>query len=63
MEKKLKNNWISFLASDMHHDGNYDISKMKKKLKSIVHNDIIVDDLLMNNFEKVINNYDIGIKG
>lgn len=59
----LKNNWISFLASDMHHDGNYDISKMKKKLKRIVHNDIIVDDLLMNNFEKVINNYDIGIKG
>ncbi len=59
----LKKNWVSFLASDMHHEGNYEIKKMKKKLKSIVHNDIIVDDLLINNFDKAINNYDLGIKG
>ena len=59
----LKKGWISFLASDIHHEENYGIEKMKKKLKTIVHSDKIVDDLLANNFDKVINNCDIGIKG
>lgn len=57
----LKMGWITFLGSDNHHDEDYDIKKLRKKLKSIVKDDDIVDDLLENNFDKVINDEDIGI--
>ena len=58
----IKNNKITFLASDCHHDKDYKIKKIKKKLKSITKSDNIVEDLLENNFNKVILNENIGIR-
>lgn len=59
----LKNNWISFLGSDVHRTSDFPVKRLKKKLKFLVKNDSIVEDLLVNNFDKVIHNLDIGIKG
>lgn len=58
----LKNNKITFLASDCHHDKDFKIKKLKKKLKSITKSDNMVEDLLENNFNKVILNENIGIR-
>lgn len=58
----LKNNKITFLASDCHHDKDFKIKKVKKKLKSITKSDNMVEDLLENNFNKVILNENIGIR-
>lgn len=58
----LKTNKITFLASDCHHESDFQLKRLKKKLKSIVKSDNIVEDLLENNFNKVILNEDIGIK-
>lgn len=58
----LKTNKITFLASDCHHESDFQLKRLKKKLKSIVKSDNIVEDLLVNNFTKVILNEDIGIK-
>lgn len=58
----LKNNKITFLASDCHHDKDFKIKKLKKKLKSITKSDNMVVDLLENNFNKVILNENIGIR-
>lgn len=55
----LKKNWISFLASDMHHNGDYKIERLKKKLKRLIHDDERINDLLENNFDKVIENKQI----
>lgn len=58
----LKKGWISFLGSDCHHEEDFEVKKLKKKLKSIVKNDSKIDDLLNNNFDKVVNNEDFGIR-
>lgn len=58
----LKNGWITFLGSDTHHDGDFEIKKLKRKLYSIVGDEEIVNDLLENNFDKVVNNLDLGIR-
>ena len=58
----LKKGWITFIGSDIHHEEKYDAKKTKKKLKSIVKNDIMVKGLIEDNFDKVINNLDIGIR-
>lgn len=58
----LKNNKITFLASDCHHDKDFKIKKVKKKLKSLLKSDSMIEDLLENNFNKVILNENIGIR-
>lgn len=56
----LKNNLIHFLASDIHcSNKDYEISKLKRKIKKIVKDEKKVYNLLENNFTKVINNEDI----
>ena len=55
--KLLKDNKISLLASDIHHDSmDYRIEKTKKKLKRVIKSEEIINDLLINNFDKIINN-------
>ena len=58
----LKNNKITFLGSDCHHDKDFKLKKLKKKLKSLVKSDNMIEDLLENNFNKVILNENIGIR-
>ena len=58
----LKNKKITFLASDCHHEKDFQIKKIKKKLKSITKSDNMVEDLLENNFNKVMKNENIGIR-
>ena len=56
----LKNNYITFLGSDIHNlDQNYDEVKLLKKIKRIVKSDDKVKDLVDNNILKVINNEEI----
>ena len=40
----------------------FKIKKLKKKLKSIVKSDNMIEDLLENNFNKVISNENFGIR-
>lgn len=58
----LQKGWITFLGSDCHHEEDFKVKKLKKKLKSLVKSDSMVEDLLNNNFDKVIKNEDIGIR-
>lgn len=58
----LKNKKITFLGSDCHHETDFKLKKLKKKLKSLVKSDNMVEDLLENNFNKVILNENIGIR-
>lgn len=57
----LKQKWITFLGSDTHHDVKFKGKKLEKKLLKITKDQDYVDDLLRNNFDKVINKEDIGI--
>ena len=57
----LKKKWISFLGSDTHHGLNFDIKKLEKKLLKITKDPVYVNLLLNDNFDRVINNEDIGI--
>ena len=50
----LKKELITFLSSDTHHAGKYDITKARRKVKRIVKSNQVVDDLFCNNFDKVI---------
>ena len=50
----LKKKWISFLGSDTHHEYNYDTKKIEKKIYKITRDKQYVEDLLHNNFDKVI---------
>ena len=55
----IKKRWISFLGSDAHHDMNLDLKKLTKKLLRYSKDKQYVEDILSNNFDKVINNEDI----
>ena len=57
----LKQKWISFLGSDTHHDVSFSEEKLRKKLLKITKDADYVEDLLVNNFDKVINNQKIGM--
>lgn len=57
----LKNEWITFLGSDTHHEVKYDARKLEKMLLKITKDTIYVKDLMENNFDKVINDEDIGM--
>lgn len=58
----LKNKKITFLGSDCHHETDFKLKKLKKKLKSLLKSDSMIEDLLENNFNKVILNENIGIR-
>lgn len=55
----LKKGLITILGSDTHHTSDYQIEKARKKVKRIVRNDAIVEDLFVNNFEKIVEDKDI----
>lgn len=57
----LKNEWITFLGSDTHHEVKYDTRKLEKMLLKITKDKYYVKDLMENNFDKVINDEDIGM--
>ena len=57
----LKKGWITFLASDCHHEINFDTKKLRKKLKSLVKSDSMIEDLLQNNFDKIMREEDFSI--
>ncbi len=57
----LKNHWVSFLGSDVHHDVKFNEKKLRKKLLRITKDEDYVEDLLNNNFDKIINNEDMNI--
>ena len=61
LEYFLKNKWITFLGSDTHHKVQFDSKKLEKKLLKITKDPEYVEDLLNNNFNKIINNEDIGM--
>ena len=55
----IKKKWITFLGSDAHHDMNLDLNKLTKKLLRYSKDKQYVENILSNNFDKVINNEDI----
>ncbi len=57
----LKKGLITFLGSDIHHTGAYEIEKARKKVKKLVKSEEKVEDLFCNNFDKVINDETINI--
>ena len=57
----LKKKWITFLGSDTHHKVEFDSVKLEKKLLKITKDPEYVKDLMGNNFDKVINDQDIGM--
>lgn len=61
LKKYLKNKWITFLGSDTHHEVAYDNKKLEKMLLKITKDKEYTEELLSKNFDKVINNEDIGI--
>lgn len=58
----LKKGWITFLGSDTHHADDFQIKKLDKKLKSLVKDKDVIHELLEDNFDKVIQNADFGIR-
>ena len=61
LEYFLKRKWITFLGSDTHHKVQFDSKKLEKKLLKITKDPNSVEDLLNNNFDKIINNEDIAM--
>jgi len=57
----IKKKWITFLGSDTHHEVKYNEKKLEKKLLRLTKDKEYVEDLMFNNFDKVINNEDIPI--
>ena len=55
----IKKGYISFLGSDTHHDFNYNLTKLEKKLHRINKDNDYINGILYSNFDKVINNQDI----
>jgi protein-tyrosine phosphatase len=55
----LKRKWITFLGSDAHHDYNLDEKKLYKKVLRLSRDKEYTDNLLYNNFSKVINDEEI----
>lgn len=57
----LKKKWISLLGSDTHHEVNFDVKKLEKKLLRITKDPEYVEKLMKGNFETVINNEELGM--
>lgn len=58
----LKKGWITFLGSDTHHEEDFQMKKLQRKLKFIVKDSEVIADLMSNNFDKVITNTELGIR-
>lgn len=58
----LKKGWITFLGSDVHHEEDFKIKKLKKKLRFILRDHEVIEDLISRNFDKIITNTDLGIR-
>lgn len=57
IKKLLKKGYVSFMGTDIHHiDHKIDIETATKKLKKIVKNEKIIEDITINNIQKVIDN-------
>ncbi len=60
VKKLLKNNYITFMGTDIHHlNYSVNLEKSIKKLKKIVKNDQIVENITKNNIKKVIANKEL----
>lgn len=57
----IKKGWISFLGSDTHHEFNYSMKKLEKKLHRINKNKDYIYDITEGNFDKVMKNESIGM--
>lgn len=57
----LKKKWITFLGSDTHHDIKFNSKKLEKKLLRITKDKEYVENLLYKNFDRVINDEEIGM--
>lgn len=60
-KKYIKNKCYAFLGSDIHHKLNFNGDKLKKKLLKLSKDSEYVENILINNFNKVIHNEDISI--
>lgn len=58
LKKLLRKGWVSFLCSDTHHDVKVNEKELRKKLRWIISKEK-QDDLLINNFNKVVRNEEI----
>ena len=58
LKRLLKKDYIDFIAGDIHHSVKYDLKRIKRKLRRYISKNR-VEELLNNNFDKVINNEDI----
>ena len=57
LRKLLKKNFIHFLGSDMHHkESSLHTDEVKEILKKLIKDDDKIEDILNNNFDKVIKN-------
>ena len=54
-ERILKNGLADFLATDIHHDEDLHPKELRKKIKKFVKTDEEVENLLTNNFDKILN--------
>ncbi len=61
IEKFLKKKFYTFLGTDIHRELNFNSKKLIKKLKKITKDQKYLDDILENNFDKVIRNEDLPI--
>lgn len=59
LEIFLKKKLISFLGSDAHHLDEFKIEKARKKIKKLVRDEQYVEDLFINNFDKVVKDEEI----
>lgn len=57
----LRKKQISFLGSDIHHEEKINIKKLINKIESLTKDKEYTQKILVENFDKVINNLDIGI--
>lgn len=57
----IKKGWISFLGSDTHHEWIYNEKKLLRKLHHLNKDEEYIHDLLEGNFDRVINNEEIGL--
>ena len=62
LELFLKKKWITVLGSDTHHDVKYNRKKLEKMLLRITKDRDYVQELLEDNFDRIINDKEIGIK-
>ena len=61
-KKYLKNGWYTFLGSDTHHEKDFKIKKIDKDLIKFTKDANYINDLIYNNFDKVIKNEDFSIR-